>query len=194
MKKKTIRMSDLNKKVNINTEIPDKLDSVFDSKEFDSIPVELIQKIFIKKYGEHKAAILNLALSRLAFGTALSNVEASIKDAMEEAIILDTDKTRESLDVGFTLAMITQGYSDAFSFITDEEVRKEIILTLITGKKLTNAKQKGPVGYIKGSEGVEKDLEEIKKHVSNKLEKDTDSMYGNVSGSKVGILGRRKTD
>lgn len=194
MKKKTIRMSELNKKVNINTESKDKLDSVLDSKEFDSIPVELIQKIFIKKYGEHKTAILNLVLSRLAFGTAISNVEASIKDVMEEAIIIDTDKTRESLDVGFTLAMLAHGYYDAFSFLTDEEMRKEIVLTILTGKKLTNPKQKGPVGYVKGSEGVEKDLEEIHKQVAGKLEKDSDPMYGNLSGSKVGVLGRRKHD
>jgi len=190
MKKKVIRRSEL-KRLDINTVVADKTDQVFDSDTFDDIPVDIIQKVFVNKYKIHKQAILDLVVSRLAMGTALSNVESSIKEAMEEAILVDTDKTKDSLDVGFTLALLAHGYNEAFSFITDEETRKEIVLTLLTGKRLTNARSKGPVGYIKGSEGIEKDLQEITNKVADKLEKDSDPMYGNVVGSKVGVLGRR---
>lgn len=190
MKERKIKVSEL-KKVHIATEIPNKADNTFDSNDFDSIPVEVIQKIFVKKYHIHKNAILDLVVSRLAMGTALTNIESSIKDAMEEAILVDTDKTKDSLDVGFTLALLAHGYNEAFSFITDEEVRKEIILTLLTGKKTSGTRSKGPVGYTKNAEAIEKDIQSITDKVAGKLEKDSDPVYGNVVGSKVGVLGRR---
>lgn len=192
MKLTVIKAKDQERTVSINTEtLADKADDAFDSKEFDSIPAERIQRVFVDKYRTHSKAILELVVSRMALSTALSNVEASIKEAMEDAIVVDTDVTRESLDSGYTLALLAHGYNEAFSFLTDEEMRKDIILTLLTGKRLKGGNsKKSPVGYVKGNE-LENEIDEIRNAVEGKLEKDNDPIYGNLANRKVGVIGRR---
>lgn len=172
-------------------------DTVFDSEKFDTIPKELVLKVFEKKYKIHKNKLLEIVLSRMALSTAMSNIDEAIREHINNSLIVNTDKTVEAIDNGFTMALVGYAYSDAFSFIEDEEIRNDILTTMLIGQK--GLKSKSPVGFQESpavgaspsvtpnKKSIERDLKNIEAKV-DKLSREDNSIYGKPTN--VGMLGR----
>jgi hypothetical protein len=185
MRKKVINKNQVYQSVKIKTEV--KQVETWDTIEFDNISIEEVIKQFKVFYPGHVENITALAMSRIALGTALTNVGKYVSEYTNESIDLDEEgDVTNAFDEIFTSALMLYVTEHAISLAVSEDSKDHIMKHIEPQiKKLSSAIRKsgsdggGHLGTLsRGSEQHEKNVNKIAKKTG--LDKnDGTGPYGN---------------
>ena len=103
----------------------------WDSISFDTVSKEKIVTSFNRHYSDHVEALLDITMSRLALGTALTNVNNAVSDETSNSIDLDEDgNITNAMDNIYTRALLLYVTEHSLKIAVSEDLKLELLKSL----------------------------------------------------------------